>query len=85
LQVFVHNGVQIYVLKMSCLNWCTILPALQDCVPEQMCKCQDSRNNTFTCVRHIEPHITSQLMSSYNFLFCRFKDSEVSQQETWVA
>lgn len=49
---------------------------LSNCVPEQLCKCQDSRNNTFTCVRHIEPHITSHLMSSYNFLFCKFKDSE---------
>ncbi|XP_069693166.1 N-acetylglucosamine-6-sulfatase-like [Periplaneta americana] len=49
---------------------------LSNCVPEQLCKCQDSKNNTFVCVRHLQPYITPGLQSANDFVFCKFKDSE---------
>ncbi|KAL4712371.1 hypothetical protein ACJJTC_001532 [Scirpophaga incertulas] len=41
---------------------------LAECYPEYACKCQDSRNNTFICLRHIAEHI--------NYKYCEFIDSE---------
>ncbi|XP_066996820.2 N-acetylglucosamine-6-sulfatase [Anabrus simplex] len=41
---------------------------LAECVPEACCKCQDSRNNTFVCIRHLAPND--------NYIYCRFDDSE---------
>ncbi|XP_057663660.1 N-acetylglucosamine-6-sulfatase-like isoform X2 [Diorhabda carinulata] len=43
-------------------------PNLTECIPDQWCKCQDSRNNTFTCM--------VELTESQNFKFCRFNDEE---------
>ncbi|KAJ8939340.1 hypothetical protein NQ318_005701 [Aromia moschata] len=37
-----------------------------ECTAEQWCKCQDSRNNTYTCVVDIAEEQT--------FKFCRFQD-----------
>ncbi|XP_021931864.1 N-acetylglucosamine-6-sulfatase-like isoform X2 [Zootermopsis nevadensis] len=48
---------------------------LSTCVPEQMCKCQDSKNNSYTCVRHLEDLISNHNFS-YDFIFCKFRDSE---------
>ncbi|KAK3931018.1 N-acetylglucosamine-6-sulfatase [Frankliniella fusca] len=41
---------------------------LSNCSPESACKCQDSRNNTYSCVRTIGPKLNS--------LLCKFKDKE---------
>lgn len=49
---------------------------LSNCIPEQKCKCQDSKNNTFMCVRHLEPHIATDVIPSHDFVFCKFRDSE---------
>ena len=41
--------------------------ALQNCFPD--CVCEDSFNNTYTCVRTIS--------KSYNLMYCEFADHEV--------
>ncbi|CAH2052219.1 unnamed protein product, partial [Iphiclides podalirius] len=41
---------------------------LAQCYPEYDCKCQDSRNNTFGCLRHIAKRI--------NIKYCLFADNE---------
>lgn len=45
---------------------------LSGCTAEAACKCQDSWNNTYACVRHIEHDI--------NFVFCIFDDRESYQE-----
>lgn len=45
---------------------------LAGCTLEAGCKCQDSWNNTYACVRQIEPDI--------NFIFCTFSDHESYQE-----
>jgi N-acetylglucosamine-6-sulfatase len=42
------------------------------CLPEAACKCQDSWNNTYSCVRHMSPET--------NMIFCMFKDRENYQE-----
>uniref|UniRef100_A0A1B6KZS0 Sulfatase N-terminal domain-containing protein n=1 Tax=Graphocephala atropunctata TaxID=36148 RepID=A0A1B6KZS0_9HEMI len=37
---------------------------LSECYPSSACKCQDSRNNTYNCIRNID--------QERNFLFCNF-------------
>ncbi|XP_047537974.1 N-acetylglucosamine-6-sulfatase-like [Vanessa atalanta] len=41
---------------------------LAQCYPEYDCKCQDSKNNTFACLRHISNRINKK--------YCSFADSE---------
>lgn len=41
---------------------------LSNCIPESACKCQDAKNNTYTCIRSLGP--------SQNSLFCKFSDDE---------
>ncbi|CAH0402718.1 unnamed protein product [Chilo suppressalis] len=41
---------------------------LAQCYPEYECKCQDSRNNTFACVRHIAKRL--------NMKYCVFDDQK---------
>lgn len=41
---------------------------LNQCDPTVACKCEDSWNNTYSCVRNIEP--------STDYLYCRFNDHE---------
>lgn len=41
---------------------------LSGCTLDAACKCEDSWNNTYACVRHIEPDT--------NFIFCMFSDHE---------
>lgn len=48
---------------------------LSGCTLEAGCKCEDSWNNTYACVRHIETDI--------NFIFCTFYDREFSYQEAY--
>ncbi|XP_077292530.1 N-acetylglucosamine-6-sulfatase-like [Arctopsyche grandis] len=48
-------------------------PSLNDtnlfgCSAEYFCKCQDSKNNTYGCVRHLHTTI--------NFVYCAFNDTE---------
>ena len=45
---------------------------LDGCRPEAACKCQDSWNNTYACVRHFS--------IDDNFLFCVFRDHENYQE-----
>nr|CAD7455639.1 unnamed protein product [Timema tahoe] len=45
---------------------------LAQCVLDEMCKCQDSKNNTYTCVRH--------LSQDEDFIFCQFYDDENFQE-----
>jgi N-acetylglucosamine-6-sulfatase len=45
---------------------------LSQCNKEMGCKCQDSWNNTYSCVRHMAEHI--------NFMFCMFQDREHYQE-----
>lgn len=45
---------------------------LSGCSLEASCKCQDSWNNTYACVRHLGPED--------NFIFCTFKDLESYQE-----
>ncbi|XP_013167378.1 PREDICTED: N-acetylglucosamine-6-sulfatase-like [Papilio xuthus] len=40
----------------------------QQCYPEYACKCQDARNNTFGCLRHIAKRI--------NMKYCLFADNQ---------
>jgi N-acetylglucosamine-6-sulfatase len=42
------------------------------CSPDMACKCQDSWNNTYACVRHLAEDV--------NFLFCMFEDHEKYQE-----
>jgi len=39
---------------------------LYSCTVDQSCKCQDSRNNTYICLR--------QITTQQNFTYCQFKD-----------
>lgn len=41
---------------------------LTECTKDSWCKCQDSRNNTYACVR--------RLSRTVNFKFCQFSDDE---------
>ncbi|XP_034828296.1 N-acetylglucosamine-6-sulfatase-like [Maniola hyperantus] len=41
---------------------------LAECYPQYDCKCQDARNNTFACLRHIAKRI--------NIKYCSFADSK---------
>lgn len=41
---------------------------MSECYPQYACKCQDSVNNTYACVRHLHPKI--------NFKYCSFQDTE---------
>ncbi|KAL0867806.1 hypothetical protein ABMA27_008508 [Loxostege sticticalis] len=41
---------------------------LAQCYPEYDCKCQDARNNTFACIRHIAQRL--------NMKYCVFADTE---------
>ncbi|KAF2885334.1 hypothetical protein ILUMI_20803 [Ignelater luminosus] len=41
---------------------------LSECAKENWCKCQDARNNTYTCIR--------RLSETVNFKFCEFRDDE---------
>ncbi|XP_032526947.2 N-acetylglucosamine-6-sulfatase-like [Danaus plexippus] len=41
---------------------------LAQCYPQYDCKCQDARNNTFACLRHISQR--------FNMKYCSFADSE---------
>lgn len=41
---------------------------LNQCDPVTGCKCQDSWNNTYSCIRNIEP--------DFDYLYCRFKDHQ---------
>ncbi|KAK4878099.1 hypothetical protein RN001_010605 [Aquatica leii] len=41
---------------------------VSQCTLESWCKCQDSRNNTYACVRRFAPEV--------NFKFCKFFDEE---------
>ncbi|XP_051174847.1 N-acetylglucosamine-6-sulfatase-like [Leptopilina boulardi] len=43
-------------------------PHLAECDEEFACKCQDSTNNTFNCIRRIS--------KNYNNIFCIFEDNE---------
>jgi hypothetical protein len=70
------NGKYIFIRKVLVTYF--YLFFFQNCVPEQKCKCQDSKNNTFMCVRHLEPHVRSDVIPSHDFVFCKFMDSEVS-------
>ncbi|CAG2058824.1 unnamed protein product [Timema podura] len=45
---------------------------LAQCVLDEMCKCQDSKNNTYTCVR--------RLSQDEDFIFCQFYDDENFQE-----
>lgn len=45
---------------------------LSECSPQMACKCQDSWNNTYSCVRHLAENI--------NFMFCTFQDREHYQE-----
>lgn len=45
---------------------------LSGCTLEASCKCQDSWNNTYACVRHLGP--------DDNFIFCTFSDRESYQE-----
>lgn len=45
---------------------------LDGCTARAGCRCQDSWNNTYSCVR--------QISSDINFLFCSFKDHESYQE-----
>lgn len=45
---------------------------LDGCTLEADCKCQDSWNNTYSCVRHIA--------EDTNFIFCAFEDRESYQE-----
>lgn len=42
------------------------------CYPEMDCICEDSRNNTYTCLRFLP------LNGSKNYLYCEFDDKIVS-------
>lgn len=52
---------------------CPWLPSdrLSECTLDAACHCQDSWNNTYSCVRHFGYRI--------NRLYCEFKDNEVNQ------
>ncbi|XP_049948893.1 N-acetylglucosamine-6-sulfatase-like isoform X1 [Schistocerca serialis cubense] len=41
---------------------------ISQCVQAASCKCQDSRNNTYTCLRYMS--------SAENIIYCQFSDSE---------
>ncbi|KAK7788721.1 hypothetical protein R5R35_011011 [Gryllus longicercus] len=41
---------------------------LAECSIEASCKCQDSRNNTYECIRHLNRNV--------NFIYCQFEDRE---------
>ncbi|KAJ8712694.1 hypothetical protein PYW08_007998 [Mythimna loreyi] len=41
---------------------------LAECYPQYDCKCQDSRNNTYACLRHFAPRT--------NMKYCEFTDKE---------
>lgn len=43
-------------------------PNLGDCHPEFDCKCSDSKNNTYSCLRHVS--------DVENFVFCSWEDDE---------
>lgn len=45
---------------------------LSNCLADSACKCQDSWNNTYGCVRHLADDV--------NFLFCTFDDHESYQE-----
>lgn len=45
---------------------------LSGCTKAAACKCQDSWNNTYSCVRHMAEDI--------NFMFCTFEDRESFQE-----
>lgn len=45
---------------------------LAQCDPDAACKCEDSWNNTYACVRHMGPET--------NMIFCMFKDREHFQE-----
>lgn len=45
---------------------------LSQCDPEAACKCEDSWNNTYSCVRHMGPET--------NMIFCMFHDRENYQE-----
>lgn len=45
---------------------------LSQCSPEMACKCQDSWNNTYSCVRHMAEDV--------DFIFCLFSDRERYQE-----
>ncbi|XP_076057926.1 N-acetylglucosamine-6-sulfatase-like isoform X2 [Oratosquilla oratoria] len=45
---------------------------LSGCNPNFACKCEDSWNNTYSCLRHIN--------SEENYLFCKWKDNENFQE-----
>ena len=45
---------------------------LSGCSAEAACKCQDSWNNTYSCVRHLAEDV--------NFVFCTFHDRENYQE-----
>lgn len=45
---------------------------LSGCTIETNCKCQDSWNNTYSCVRHLAEDV--------NFVFCAFEDRESYQE-----
>ncbi|CAG0916669.1 unnamed protein product [Notodromas monacha] len=47
---------------------CTDDTNMEGCRPDLACKCQDSTNNTYACIRNVEEHL--------DFLYCQFQDME---------
>ena len=49
---------------------------LSQCSPDMACKCEDSYNNTYACVRHLAEDV--------DFLFCMFQDHEHYQEAYYL-
>lgn len=59
-----HSG-EGKVINVGCEN---ILPGLSGCNPDLACKCEDSWNNTYSCLR--------QISDGENRLYCKWDDDE---------
>lgn len=81
--LFTHNGAKIEKRQMLIEYWGEVdeenhechyrkSQRLSGCTLEADCKCQDSWNNTYACVRHIE--------DDTNLIFCVFRDRNGYQE-----